>query len=150
MRHRRRWLLIGCGVAVFLVLSGLLARWLSLENIERDDIIALLQAETRGDEKAMLVALAQCRFDRNCRRNVAVDARRLKRSGSVEILADQSQTAYSLTSAVGVTRVAWKVAGSALPVVQCVKVSRKGNALSGLTITLTSVSLPIHPTTADC
>jgi hypothetical protein len=98
----------------------------------------------------MLVALQQCRFDRNCRRNVAANARRLKRSGRVEILADQSQTAYSLTSTVGVTRVAWRVTGSTLPVVQCVKVSRKGNAISGLTITLISVSLSIHPTTADC
>ena len=48
------------------------------------------------------------------------DARRLKRAGQVLILADQSQTAYSLTSTVGDTRIAWKATGSRLPVVQCV------------------------------
>ena len=84
---------------MFLVLSVLLARWLALENVERDDIVALLAAEARGDAKAMLAQLRGC--DRSCRANVVGDARRLKRAGTVLILADQSQTAYSLTSSRG-------------------------------------------------
>ena len=42
----------------------------------------------------------------------------------------------------GWTRVAWK-AGTRLPVVQCFKVARKGNAISGLTVRLLQVSRPI-------
>jgi len=48
IRTRKGKLLIACGVVVFLLVSGLLARWLSLENIERDDIVTLLQAEARA------------------------------------------------------------------------------------------------------
>jgi len=147
IRTRKGKLLIACGVVVFLAISGLLARWLALENVERDDIVTLLTAEARGDASAMLAQLHGC--DRYCRTNVVRDARRLKRPGSVLILADQSQTAYSLTSSVGDTRVAWKATSSTLPVVQCVRVERTGNVLSGLAIRLLAVSVPI-PDTADC
>jgi hypothetical protein len=147
MRVRRRTLLIAGGVIVFLLLSALLARWLGLENVERDDIVTLLAAQARGDSAAMLAQLPDCAA--RCRAIVIEDAGRLKRPGRVLILADQSQTAYSLTSSVGETRVAWKATGSALPVVQCVRVQRSGNAISGLTIRLLAVSLPI-PGTADC
>jgi hypothetical protein len=147
IRTRKGKLLVACGVVVFLAISGLLARWLALENIERDDIVTLLQAEARGDANAMLAQLHGC--DRYCRANVVRVARRVKRPGSVLILADQSQTAYSLTSTVGDTRVAWKATSSRLPVVQCVRVERTGNVLSGLVIRLLAVSVPI-PDTADC
>jgi hypothetical protein len=147
IRTRKGKLLIACGVLVFVLLSGLLARWLALENIERDDIVTLLQAEARGDAKAVLTQLDGC--DRYCRANVVRMARRLKRPGHVLILADQSQTAYSLTGTVGDTRVAWKATSNVLPVVQCVRVQRSGNVLSGLVIRLLAVSLPI-PDTADC
>jgi hypothetical protein len=147
IRTRKGKLLIVCGVLVFLLISGLLARWLSLENIERDDIVTLLQAEARGNANAMLAQLHGC--DRYCRANVLGDARQLKRGGQVLILADQSQTAYSLTSTVGDTRIAWKATGNRLPVVQCVRVERTGNVLSGLVIRLLTVSVPI-PDTADC
>ena len=146
MRRPRRLAAIVIGVVVFLAISAALARWLSLENVERDDILALLRAEARGDARAMLAALDHC--SGSCLSAVRVDARRLRRPGTVLILADQSQTAYSLTSAVGKTRVAWK-AGSRLPVVQCVTVSRKGNVIAGLTVRLLAVSEPI-PLQADC
>ena len=147
IRTRKGKLLIACGVIVFLAISGLLARWLDLENVERDDIVTLLQAEARGDANAMLAQLHGC--DRYCRANVVRVARRVKRPGSVLILADQSQTAYSLTGTVGDTRVAWKATSNVLPVVQCVRVQRSGNVLSGLVIRLLAVSVPI-PDTADC
>jgi hypothetical protein len=145
-RHPRRVVLIVLGVLVFLAISALLARWLSLENVERTDILGVLTAQVRGNAPRMLAQLHAC--TPACRADVASDARRLKRSGTVLILADQSQTAYALTGTEGWTRVAWKVAGR-LPVVQCFRVERKGNALSGLTVTLLRVSRPIPPT-SDC
>lgn len=146
IRRPRRLLLIIAGVAVFVVLSGGLARWLTLEGAERDAVLGVLRAEARGDAPAMLARLHGC--GRRCRSAVRQDARRLRRPGRVLILAYQSATAYALSSATGASRVAWTV-GRRLPVVQCFTVSRKGNVVSGLTVTLLAVSLPI-PGTADC
>jgi hypothetical protein len=140
IRRPRRLVAIVIGVAAFLVISGILARWLTLEDAERNDILALLIAQARGDAKGMLAQLYHC--DSHCQLLVRENARRLRRPGRVLILADQSATAYSLTSTTGDTRVAWK-AGNALPVVQCVTVSRRGNAISGLKVRLVGVSLPI-------
>ncbi len=132
---------------MFLLISGLLARWLSLENVERNAVFTVLTAEARGDAPAMLAQLHGC--DSGCRANVIADAGRLRRPGRVQILAYQSPTAYSLSTSVGETRVAWKSSLGRLPVVQCVKVERRGNVISGLQITLLRVSVPI-PDTADC
>jgi hypothetical protein len=147
IRRPRRLAVILVGVAVFLVISFLLARWLSLESAERSDVLALLTAEARGDASGMLAQLYHC--DGRCRRDVLADARALRRPGKVLILAYQSQTAYSLTSKTADTRVAWK-AGTALPVVQCITVSRQGNAVSGLSLHLLAVGPSVVPTTNDC
>jgi len=146
LRFRLRPALVA-GLIVFLAISALLARWLALENVERNAVLSVLSAEARGDAAAMLVRLHDC--ERHCRANVTADARRLKRPGRVQILAYQSATAYSVTSSVGFTRVAWKSSLGRFPVVQCVKVERRGNPISGISILLLGVSLPI-PDTADC
>jgi hypothetical protein len=135
------------GLIVFLAISALLARWLALENVERSAVLVVLKAEARGDASAMLEHLHPC--SSSCHADVTADARRLKRPGQVQILAYQSATAYSVTSSVGFTRVAWKSSLGRFPVVQCVKVERRGNAISGISILLLGVSLPI-PDTADC
>ena len=132
---------------MFLAISALLARWLALENVERSAVLSVLEAQARGDAAAMLAHLHDC--DSRCRANVTADARRLKRPGQVQILAYQSATSYSVTTSEGFTRVAWKSSLGRFPVVQCVKVERKGNAISGISILLLGVSLPI-PDTADC
>ena len=148
MSRRRRRLVIAVGVLLFLAISFELARWLTLEDLERTRILSFLTAEARGEASVMLSELHGC--EARCRADVRSDARTLKRSGAVLILADQSATAYALTSTTGKTRVAWKSTRGQLPVVQCVTVQRKGNVVSGLTLTLLGVSLPLHPTTADC
>jgi hypothetical protein len=148
VRWRRRHLLIAAAIVIFLAISFELARWLALENVERGQILALLTAQARGEAAVMRSDLHAC--GPRCQADVSTDARTLKRPGGVLILADQSQTAYSLGGTVGTTRVAWKSSAGGLPVVQCVRVSRTGNAISGLAITLLAVSLPLHPSTADC
>jgi hypothetical protein len=146
VRPRPR-LLIAAGVIVFLALSAVLARWLSLENVERNDVLAVLKAEARGDSGAMLARLRGC--GPHCRAIVMTDARRLRRRGRVQILAYQSPTSYAVTTTVGETRVAWKSSLQRLPVVQCVKVKRTGNAITGLAVSLLAISLQIGDT-ADC
>jgi hypothetical protein len=136
------------GVLLFLLISALLARFLSAENDERDQELTLLQAQAKGDVNAILAHLTGCRHGAACVATVTSNASRLRRPGAVKILSLKSRTAYSLTGATGKTRLAWTVIGR-LPVVQCVEVRRTGNALAGIHITLLSLSAPI-PNEADC
>ena len=148
MSRRTRLSLIALAVLLFVGISVVLARWLSLENVERDDVLAVLQAQARGDAAAVLSQLHGCRSDPGCVATVAANTQRLRGPGDLKILAYDSHTSYALTSATGRTRVAWKLSGR-LPVVQCVLVRRGGNALTGLSVTLRALSAPI-PLQADC
>ncbi len=141
MSRRRLVSLIALGAIVFLAISFLLARYLTTENRERDAVYALLRDQARGDARAMLKRLRAC--DARCRANVGADARRLKRAGEVKILAYSSSTSYALGHDEGPTRVAWTIVDRQLPVVQCVQVERTGNVLTGTTINLRRLSVPI-------
>jgi hypothetical protein len=136
------------GVVLFVAISGLLARFLSAEGVERDDIFAVLQAQAAGNVQGMLDGQAGCRQRPSCVATTRANATNLRRSGAVKILTLTSPTAHSLTSATGKTRVAWTVIGKS-PVVQCAQVRRTGSFLAGITVTLVSISAPI-PNEADC
>jgi hypothetical protein len=135
-------------VLVFLLISGLLARFLSVENTERDKELALLRAQARGDAGAVIAQLSGCRVSAACVATQQANANRLRRGGAVKILSIKSRTAYSLTGATGKTRLAWTVIGR-LPVVQCVEVRRTGSFISGIDVELLSLSAPIQ-NEADC
>lgn len=140
--------LIALGVVVFLLISALLARVLSIDGAERSAITSLVQAEARGDAPAMVDRIERCRASATCRRRVTEDARDLRRAGTVAILELNPSAGFSLSSTLGTARVAWR-AGTSLPVVQCVRVRRAGNALSGLHVELLEISARIK-TDADC
>jgi len=148
MRRARLLILIGIGVVVFLVVSALLARVLSLDGAERSAITALIQAEARGDASAMSTRIKDCGQSAACRARVAADAQALRRAGTVAILQINPSAGFSLGSTLGTARVAWR-AGTALPVVQCVRVRRAGNVLTGQHVELLEVSERIR-TSADC
>lgn len=147
---RKRVLLICLGVIVFLAISGLLARWLTVENLERDQDLELVQAEARGDAAAMIAKVDGCRASASCRAAIArlVANPRLRRPGEVKILDLESSTSYSLGGATGKTRFAWTVIGT-LPVVQCIEVRRSGNFLAGMHVHLMGISAPIS-NEGDC
>jgi hypothetical protein len=146
--RRRRVALVTVGVTLFLAISILLGRFLSTENVERDDILAVLRAQARGDAGGELALLSDCRDRVSCAATVRASARRLKRPGAVKILSLKSPTASSMSDATGTTRVAWTVIGR-LPVVQCVRLRRSGSIFKGITVTLLSLSAPI-PNEGDC
>ncbi len=133
---------------LFLVISGVAARFFAAENVERDHELILLQAQTAGDVPGMLAQLPGCAASPSCVAIVRSNAARLRRPGPVQILSTQSSTNHSLAGATGQTRVAWKVSGH-FPVVQCVQVRRAGNFLTGISVALLRVSAPIT-STADC
>jgi hypothetical protein len=135
---------LALAVIVILAVSALLARFLSVENAERSDEVALLQAEVGGDLPGMLAQLDGCRHDAKCLSLAKANSSNphLRRSGAVKILQIEAPTAYSPFGATGKTRVAWTVIGSR-PVVQCVQVSRTGNFLSGVHVHLLEIGAPI-------
>jgi hypothetical protein len=135
--------LVAAGVLVFAAVSFLLARYLNSEGQERGAVFALLQAQARGDARAMIERIDGCAPDPRCTATARSNAQRLKRPGEVKILAYDSKTAYALGSARGLTRVAWTVIDRGLPVVQCVDVERAGTVLAGRAIRLRRLSPPI-------
>lgn len=142
-RRRLRRLLLAA-LAVVLLVSIVLARFLTVENSERDADLALVQAEAAGDVAGMIDRIDGCRSSRACVASVKANAAdpRLRRRGAVKILSLESATAYSLTGASGETRLAWTVIGT-LPVVQCIHVRRTGNFLTGIHVELLGLSAPI-------
>jgi hypothetical protein len=141
-----RALLIAAAVLVFLAVSALLARWLTTDNAERAQVERLLTAQARGDAPGMLRELDRC--DAACAAQARANARRLRRDGSVQIVAYDSGTSHALSAKTGLTRVVWKTPDT-LTVVQCVEVRRTGNALRGLDVELLGIG-PSRPRTAGC
>jgi hypothetical protein len=148
MRRARLVLLIALAVVLFVAVSGLLARVLSLDGAERSAITGLIQAEARGDAHAMSARIQGCSASSSCKARVAADAVGLSRPGAVAILELNPSAGFSLGSTIGTARVAWR-SGTALPIVQCVRVRRAGNAVSGQHIELLEISLRIK-SGADC
>ena len=137
---------IALAVVAFLAISAFLARWLTTENAERDKVTSVLEAQLRGDPRAMLRELSGCAGA--CAAQVRADARLLRRPGPLQIVAYDSATAHALGSTSGPTRVVWKTP-STLTVVQCVGVDRSGSALRGLDVRVRTISGP-RPRTAAC
>jgi hypothetical protein len=147
---RKRVLVLAFGVLVFLVISVLLARFLQVENTERDADLALIQSETKGDVQGMLSQISGCRSSAACVASVKANAAnpRTHRAGEAKILLLNSKTSYLLFGGTGKTRFAWTVLGSN-PVVQCIDVKRSGNFLTGITVRLIGLSAPIS-NEGDC
>ncbi len=140
---------IVAGVALFLVISALLARVFSANSAEQSAITALVQSEARGDANAIVGEVTGCRADAACRQRAATNAAALQHAGSVSIIQLQPSTSFSLGGTEGTARVAWNVGSYPLPIVQCVRVRRGGNPISGLKVELLVVSRRIA-SDADC
>jgi hypothetical protein len=140
-RSRRRLYLVGIvlALALFLAISVVLARVFSLDGTEQTAITSLVKDEAAGNPSAMIGRIKGCNANAACRARVATDAVKLRRSGTVSILQLQPSAGFSLTSTVGTARVAWR-AGSSLPVVQCVRVRRGGDAFTGFNVELLELS----------
>ncbi|HUA06357.1 MAG TPA: hypothetical protein VMB27_20790 [Solirubrobacteraceae bacterium] len=147
---RRTYILaIVAGILLFLVISALLARVFSANSAEQSAITALVQSEARGNVSAVVGDITGCRTDAACRQRAATNAAALQHAGAITIIQLQPSTSFSLGGTEGTARVAWNVSSYALPIVQCVKVRRAGNPISGLKVELLVVSRRI-PSDAAC
>jgi hypothetical protein len=148
VKRRRYLVLIAIGIVLFLAISAGLARVFSADDAERAAITSLVQDEARGDASGMIASITGCATSATCRTRVQLNVAALTRRGAVSILQLNTSTNFSLTSTLGTARVAWQTPSS-LPIVQCVRVHRVGNALSGLRVELLKISLRI-PSDSDC
>jgi hypothetical protein len=140
--------LVAAGVVVFLLISALLARAFSIDSAERSAITGVVRAEARGDSAGVIDRFTGCAGDAACRARAVANAQALRHPGNVSIIQIQTSAGFSLTGTRGVARVVWNVGGS-LPIVQCVRVHRAGNVLSGLHVELLALSRRIA-TDSDC
>ncbi len=147
MRRRQLISLIVVGALLFVAISALLARVFSANSAEQSAITSLVKAEAAGDARQMALKIDGCPQQAPCRSRVATDAQSLRRAGSVSIIQLQPSTTFSLGPKQGTARVAWSAGGS-LPIVQCVRVRRSGNVLSGLRVQLLEISLRIKSDSA--
>jgi len=146
---RRLYLvLILIGIVLFLAITAVLARVWNSAGAETAALTSLVKAEAQGNQADAVAEILGCRSDPSCRERVAQNIAALARPGSVSIIQINPSTGFSLTSTLGVARVAWTV-GSSLPIVQCVRVRHAGDALHGLHVELLEVSLRIK-SDADC
>ena len=148
MSRLLRFVLLAALVVVFVAITALLARALTVDGAERTAIEGLLRAEAAGDPRAMASRISGCPGSPACRTRVSQDAGELKHPGKLAILELNPSAGFSLSSTLGTARVAWRAGGS-LPIVQCVRVRRAGNVLSGLHIELLKVSRRIA-SNSDC
>jgi hypothetical protein len=133
-------------IVVFLLISALLARVFSANSAEQSAITSLVTDEARGDTAAVIADIANCGANRACRARASYNATALKHAGNISIIQIQASTSFSIAGTLGTARVAWNVGGS-LPIVQCVRVRRTGNAISGLKVDLLEVSRRIKSDT---
>ncbi len=141
-------LLIAAGLVLFLAVSAMLARVWSADGAESAAITTLVKDEALGDQAGVIAQITGCGGDSSCQARAAANVAALRRPGSVSIITLQPSTGFSLAGTTGTARVAWLV-GSSLPIVQCVRVRRAGNAVSGLRVELLKVSLRIR-SNSDC
>ena len=141
---RRRLLITSVllGIVVFIAVSVMLARAFNAESAERSAVTDLVTAEAHGDTAGAAAKLEHCTSSAACRAHIAANVTAIRRSGAVQVLQLQSSTGFSIGSTLGNARIAFRV-GNALPVVQCVRVRRAGNVVSGLRIELLAVSGPL-------
>ncbi|MEO8715342.1 MAG: hypothetical protein ABI369_10045 [Acetobacteraceae bacterium] len=135
-------------IAVFLLLSALLARALSVGGAEDAALTDLVRAEARGNPAAVVAAISGCSVSPACRARAGAVTAALRHPGDVQIAEINPSAGFALGSTVGTARVAWLVGGS-LPRVQCVRVAHTGDVLSGFGIRLLRVSVRIR-SNADC
>ncbi len=134
--------LIVVGVILFLVISGLLARALTLGGAEQSAITSLVQAEASGSPAAVVAAIDGCSASPVCKARANEVAAALRHPGSVSVIDFSASSGFTLGPTLGTARVAW-IAGGSRPRVQCVLVRNSGNVLEGFRVHLLKISVKI-------
>ena len=138
-RRRRTILLIVLGVLLFLVISALLTRALSVGGAEDSAITELVTAEATGS--AAVVANVHGLRATARRAGRGQRPTRPRSSAPARCRSSRSSSRPGSRSAAPRAPRGWRgSSGGSLPIVQCVRVRHAGNVLQGFTIELLVVS----------
>jgi hypothetical protein len=140
MRRSRLILLIAAVLVLFLLVSAGLARIFNAQGSERTAVTNLIDAEARGDRAGVMARISGCSASAACRARVATDVEALRRPGKVSVLGYGAATGFGLGGSGGTARIAWEIINSTRPIVQCVRVKRTGNVVSGFRLALLEIS----------
>ena len=141
-RPARILMILGIAIA-FIAISLGVGRMLAASGAERSQLEQVIRAEAKGDSAGLAALLPACGAGTACRAQVDEVIAKVGAPGQpLEILQIDGGTGSGAGSADGTARIAWH-AGTRLPTVQCVKVHRSGDVISGFGIQIVSVSQPI-------
>ena len=142
MSRSARIALVTLAVVAFGVTSVLVARLLGASTAARADVTELIKLQARGDAAGVARRIDGCRADPGCTGRITAQTARLRTPGRVWIVRVDDVANLSLGSHTDTARVVWK-AGARLTTVQCIRVRRDGNPVSGYDIDVLSLSPPI-------
>lgn len=142
MSRVARIALIAAGVIAFVFISVMLGRVIAAGNSERNAVIDVVKAQSHGDVSATIGRIDGCGSQPACVSHVESNVRHLFSRDRVRVLRIDGTTQFPLGSGGGVARIAWR-AGNRLPIVQCVRLRRTGNPLSGFDVRVLALGGPI-------
>lgn len=142
MNRPRKILVVAVAGVAFLLVSFALGRVLNVNGAERAAIASLLDAQGRGDAPALIAGLDGCAEDGVCRATATANAAELSSREPVELVRLDLSTSFSLGGTTGTARVVWATPRR-LTVVQCARVLRDGDVLSGIHVKVQALSRPI-------
>jgi hypothetical protein len=138
----RRALVLVLSIVAFLAISAGLARIFSAGNDERDLTVGLIKAQARGDTPGVLARLPGCRASQACRTRMTAQVASLRTLGKVKVLRVDMPSTFTLGSRTAQARIVWE-AGRRLSTVQCVRLRRAGDPVSGFEVRALALSAPI-------
>jgi hypothetical protein len=140
--RRSRIAAVLAAVAVFVLVSVLLARLLGAATAARNQVTKVIKLQVAGDAIGVVDRIEGCAAEPPCAARTAALVRRLRTPGRVQIVRIDNVAGFALGSRTDTARVVWR-AGRRLPTVQCVRVRREGSPFTGYEIKVLSVSPPI-------
>jgi hypothetical protein len=129
-------------VLVFAAISVGVARELGASSAERNAAIDVVKDQARGDAAGVVRRIAGCRADASCAGRIRAQVSRLHTTAPLRVVRYDGLGGLSLGGRSGVARIVWK-AGTRLPTVQCVRLRRSGDVVTGYRIHVLDLSAPI-------
>lgn len=140
--------LVVLAVVAFLGITIVVGRLLGASTAARDDVTELIKLQAHGDAAGVVRRIDGCRAEPACAARIAAQVERLRTPGHVRIVRVDNVANLAPASRTDTARVVWK-AGTRLPTVQCVRVRRAGNPVSGYEIHILALS-PVIGREASC
>jgi hypothetical protein len=134
--------LIVLAVIVFVAITIVVGRFLGAATAERNEATEVIKLQAQGKANQVVDRIEGCRANPACVGRTTAQVQRLHTPGRVTIVRVDDAAGLGLGSSTDTARIVWK-AGTRLPTVQCVRVRRSGNPISGYNVDVLALSATI-------